>query len=229
MARLSKTEAARQLGIARSTLYKLIDQGKLSPTPDGLIDQAELVRVAAYADVVKGRSRTSADTHTIPAYVQAEDTHGRPQTGDRGQAETDVRGRPQTSSDVLVDILREQIQTLREELQEARQERQAARDREAVLLQMVQEMQHRYDRLLDMPRQAAQDAPPGPQPPSPVRSHQPRQAAVDAAYQRMVALQTEGLTLAQIAEQLTREGHRTRHGRPWHKSTVAYVLKTYGR
>jgi len=38
MARLTKTEAARQLGIARSTLYKLIDQGTLSPTPDGLVD-----------------------------------------------------------------------------------------------------------------------------------------------------------------------------------------------
>jgi hypothetical protein len=53
--------------------------------------------------------------------------------------------------------------------------------------------------------------------------------AMDAAYQRMVALQTEGWTLAQIAAQLTREGHRTRQGRPWHKSTVSYVLRTYGR
>jgi excisionase family DNA binding protein len=32
MARLTKTDAARQLGIARATLYKLIAQGKLSPT-----------------------------------------------------------------------------------------------------------------------------------------------------------------------------------------------------
>src|SRR5712691_2365099 len=37
MAKLTKADAARQLGIARSTLYKLIDQGKVSPTPDGLI------------------------------------------------------------------------------------------------------------------------------------------------------------------------------------------------
>ena len=48
MARLTKADAARQLGIARATLYKLIAQGKVSPTPDGLIDQAELVRVAPY-------------------------------------------------------------------------------------------------------------------------------------------------------------------------------------
>src|SRR5262245_52123266 len=45
MAKLTKTQAARQLHISRTTLYKLIDEGKLSATPDGLIDTAELVRV----------------------------------------------------------------------------------------------------------------------------------------------------------------------------------------
>src|SRR5262245_13376905 len=127
MPRLTKTAAARQLGIARSTLYKLIDQGKLSPTPDGLIDQVELVRVATYVDVVKERLRTSADKDNIPAYMQAEYTNERPQTEARQQQETDVRGRVQTSSDVVVDILREQIQTLRDELQDTRH---AAQERE---------------------------------------------------------------------------------------------------
>src|SRR6185436_14284534 len=94
MAKLTKADAARQLGIARSTLYKLIDQGKVSPTPDGFIDQAELVRVAAYADTMKerlrtsadtieGRPRTSADTFVSPAQIQTEIPHGRPQTSDR--------------------------------------------------------------------------------------------------------------------------------------------------
>jgi excisionase family DNA binding protein len=46
MARLTKTEATRQLGISRTTLYKLIDQGKVSATPDGLIAETELVRAA---------------------------------------------------------------------------------------------------------------------------------------------------------------------------------------
>ena len=62
MAKLTKTDAARQLGIARATLYKLIAQGKVSPTPDGLIDQAELVRVAPYIDTLRERSRTSTDS-----------------------------------------------------------------------------------------------------------------------------------------------------------------------
>jgi excisionase family DNA binding protein len=59
MARLTKTEAARQLGISRTTLYKLIDQDRVSATPDGLIDETELVRAAPYVDTLKERSRTS--------------------------------------------------------------------------------------------------------------------------------------------------------------------------
>ncbi len=51
----------------------------------------------------------------------------------------------------------------------------------------------------------------------------------EGAFARMQALQAEGYSLAQIAVQLTREGLRTRHGKAWHKSTVAYVLKTHGR
>ena len=51
----------------------------------------------------------------------------------------------------------------------------------------------------------------------------------EAAYARMQALQAQGRTLAQIAAQLTAEGVPTKQGRPWHKSTVNYLLKTRGR
>jgi hypothetical protein len=152
MARLTKADAARQLGIARSTLYKLIDQGKVSPTPDGLIDEAELVRVAAYVDAISGRSRTSEDTPVSSAPLHIETPHGRLPDTVRVQTGTDTYGRPQTSEDVLMSVLREQVQDLREQLQEARQNAQAARDREALLLQMLHDMQHRYDRLLEAPR-----------------------------------------------------------------------------
>jgi ACT domain-containing protein len=40
---MPKADAVHQLGISRTILYKLIDQGKVSTTPDALIDQAELV------------------------------------------------------------------------------------------------------------------------------------------------------------------------------------------
>ena len=57
MATLTKAEAARQLGISRTTLYKLIDQGQLSATPEGLIDTAELVRVLSTVNVQHTRPR----------------------------------------------------------------------------------------------------------------------------------------------------------------------------
>ena len=88
-------------------------------------------------------------------------------TNTLGQMSANAR---QTSADVLVDILREQIQVLRDELQETRAERQAARERAAHLLRLVEQLQQRYDRLLDMPRSAPvmtqehATCPPGPPP-----------------------------------------------------------------
>src|SRR5437764_482439 len=57
MAKLTKADAARQLGISRRTLYKLIDQGKVSATPDGFVDDAELVRAPPLLDVHGERPR----------------------------------------------------------------------------------------------------------------------------------------------------------------------------
>src|SRR5262245_54025109 len=62
MAKLTNVEAARQLGISATTLYKLIDQGRLSATPDGMIDETELVRVAPYVDTLREHARTRVDT-----------------------------------------------------------------------------------------------------------------------------------------------------------------------
>ena len=213
MARLTKADAARQLGIARSTLYKLIDQGKLSPTPDGLIDQAELVRVAAYADTLRERTRTSTDIPTTPAPGHIETPRGRPQTADRGQPETDVRERPQTSADTLVDILREQLQVLRDELQGTRQ---AAQERErdyrehiARLTAMLDQAHQQNQRLLDLPRAVP--------PPHPSPTRQPTTSRPTAAPEappgdprgamrrRIVALlqaHPEGLTPAEMRDWL---------------------------
>jgi hypothetical protein len=53
--------------------------------------------------------------------------------------------------------MREQAALGRE--QEAREERRAVREREALLLRMVEQMQQRYDRLLDAPRPTPPAAP----------------------------------------------------------------------
>ena len=44
MAKLTVVDAARVTGMSRSQLYRYIKAGKLSRTPDGLIDTAELLR-----------------------------------------------------------------------------------------------------------------------------------------------------------------------------------------
>jgi hypothetical protein len=104
------------------------------------------------------------------------------------------------------------------------------------LRQQVAALSRRVDELAAQSRQTAA-SPRQPRQPS-AASRVPtapptRQAAtppeMDTAYQRMQALRAEGWTLAQIAAQLTREGYRTRQGKPWHKSTVSYVLRTHGR
>src|ERR671938_3799 len=122
MARLTKADAARQLGIARSTLYKLIDQGAISPAPDGMIDSTELVRAAAVVDTVKERSRTSAYTSPVDAQPRgerherhvADSVHERPQTPVREQQKTPEDDRSRTYADMLVDTLREQLHDARE-------------------------------------------------------------------------------------------------------------------
>ena len=134
MARLTKTDAARQPGIARATLYKLIAQGKVSPTSDGLIDQAELVRVAPYIDTLHERTRSPKDvyerpqtspdtsplrpkdTEDIHTAQHTEDVYRRLQTGvfERLQTSIDTPERLQTSTDTLVDILRDQLRVMQE-------------------------------------------------------------------------------------------------------------------
>ena len=117
---------------------------------------------------------------------------------------------------------------LRDELQEARQSAQAAREREAHLLRMVEQMQQRYDRLLDMPR-----TPPPAQAPPPIRTSRPQTRGPSAydphpAIARIVTLRQQGLSFERIAAQLDAEGLPTRYGLPWQHSTVRYLWRTYG-
>src|SRR5262249_11178993 len=135
MARLSKSAAARQLHISRTTLYKLIEQGALSATPDGRIESAELVRVAPLEDSLKERPWTSMDSTPVQTAIPADEQPQPSMDTASEQPWTPVHGRERTSTvQDLVDTLREQMQLMRDELQAAREER-------ALLLQMLQDMQ----------------------------------------------------------------------------------------
>src|SRR5439155_7936012 len=69
------------------------------------------------------------------------------------------------------DLLRATLDAAAAREQEARVNAQAARDERALLLQMLQDMQHRYDRLLEAPRSVP---PPLPEPGGPVVVSAPR-------------------------------------------------------
>jgi hypothetical protein len=168
MATLTKADAARQLRISRTTLYKLIDQGTLSPTADGLIDTAELGRVLSTLHVHRARPRTHMDTAQMDAYPSRDAHHERPVHTPREHREQPSSERQLTSSyRDLVDILREQLQ--------AAQERERDyRAHIARLTIMLDQAHQQNQRLLDLPRAAPQGPPQAPPGTTPAPSRGPR-------------------------------------------------------
>jgi hypothetical protein len=166
MARLTKTDAARQLGISRTTLYKLIDQGRVSATPDDLIDEPELVRAAPYVDLLKERSRTSMDTADVDTHPSHDAHRERPPELVHEHAWTPVHARQWTSTDPLVDVLREQLQRAQERERGYEERERDYREHIARLTAMLDQAHQQNQRLLDRPRSApAPIAPPAPRAP----------------------------------------------------------------
>ena len=58
MATITITDAARVTGVSRMLLYRYIKSGKLSRTPEGLIDTAELLRAGLRLHHRDGESDT---------------------------------------------------------------------------------------------------------------------------------------------------------------------------
>ena len=189
MARLTKADAARQLGISRTTLYKLIEQGKVSATPDGLIDTAELVRVASTVYAQTERPRTPLDTEVLDTQQSSGEHTERP-------VSTSSAHREQVSSErQLTSTYRDLVDILREQLQAAQARERAYQEHIERLTLMLHEAQQRSDRLLDVPRSA-----PAPTPPVPVTEPAPRTPRGDLR-RRIVALvreHPEGLTPAKM-------------------------------
>ena len=200
MAKLTKVEAARQLGISRTTLYKLIDQGRLSATPDGMIDDTELVRVAPYVDTLREHARTRVDTvdsTDMDTHIGGDGHEDRVHERVHEHARTPVHEQTWTGVDTLVDILREQLQRAQERERAYEERERAMQDHIAQLTAMLQEAHQQNQRLLDMPR----TAPPAPQPRSTGSIEDPR----GDMRRRIVALlreHPEGLTPAEMRTRL---------------------------
>ncbi len=70
MAKLTKTESAKRIGVSRATLYSYIKKGRISVDPDGTIDTAELLRAGFDLRPVDSSSDTSTKRDwTLPEEV----------------------------------------------------------------------------------------------------------------------------------------------------------------
>jgi excisionase family DNA binding protein len=216
MALITKADAARQLGISRTTLYKLIHDGKLSPTADGLLDTAELVRVLSTLNVHPERPRTPLNTAPLATQRQGNEHHERPALTSSERPEPLSSGRQRTSSlntpeQQLTSSLNTMVDILREQLQAAQERERDYREHIAHLTTMLDQAHRQNQRLLDMPRTAMpprrpQNAPGAAQAPTPppeapgARPTQQGDARGDMR-RRIVALlqdHPEGLTPAEM-------------------------------
>ena len=143
VAQLSISDAARVAGVSRVTLHRYIKAGKLSRTPDGLIDTAELLRLGMVL-------------HPDTLYQ-----------GVTVQQEVTLPATPSVSSPDTT-TLQQRISVLQRELEAAHAREQAARDREALLLQTLQQVQQQSQRLLEAGSPAPVPYHPAPYHPAPV-------------------------------------------------------------
>jgi hypothetical protein len=208
MAKLTIADAARACHVARTTLQRAIKAGRLSLDAEHRVDTAELLRVGYQLDAAALHAATQQDA--APMQQDAAPQRSTPQQHGVALHELQLlhqeRDALQRERDLLmqqVDMLRSMQQTTQQQLTQAQQ--------------MLHEMQHRYDRLLDMPRPTPQEAPGATQtrrrptsPPPPQRPPQEEPAAQEGDQRgvmrrRIVALlqdHPEGLTPAQIRDLL---------------------------
>ena len=147
MAKLTISEAARVVHVARSTLHRAINQGRLSADADGKVDTAELLRAGYTLQGVAQHSRAS---------VQQDAT---PRTGGAQQVAPSLLeerlGLLEQERNLLQrerDLLERELERAQEREQVALERERAAREREALLLHMLEQAQQQSQRLLDMPR-----------------------------------------------------------------------------
>jgi hypothetical protein len=157
MALLTIMDAVRVTGVSRSQLYRYLRSGKLSRTPDGHLDTAELLRAGL---PLHGPPVPS----TVPEAHDATD----PAVPRVPSADTATLER-------LIEVLQRELDAARERetlLTQRMHERetqltQAAHERETQLLHLLGQMQQQNQRLLDLPRHmpsaSPQETPPAPQ------------------------------------------------------------------
>jgi len=209
MAQLTISNAARACRVARSTLQRAINAGRLSLVADHQVDTAELLR-AGYALHAARQEETRGTRQETLQDVAERSTPTRQEAAGAAPPEAALMQQTLAALERENALLRAALDAAAARKHEARENTQAARDERALLLQMLQEMQHRYDRLLEAPRSVPAPsalAPRGPSPEDtapPARGVSPGSAPFPtrgAARQRILALlreHPEGLTATEL-------------------------------
>jgi hypothetical protein len=197
MALLTIGDAVRLTGVSRAQLYRYLKAGRISRTPDGFLDTAELLRAGLLL-------RLSDETPTVS--MKHEETP---------LVSSDVSAVSLTALERLIDVLQRELDETRLQLREAHA-------RETQLLQMLSQMQHQNQRLLDLPRPAPQEAPqdtPGatqgrrrPQRPPPPQRPPQEQPEAQGGDQRGAMRRRIVTSLQEHPEGLTPAEMRTRLG-----------------
>ena len=137
MAKLTISDAARVTGVSRMLLYRYIKAGKLSRTPDGLLDTAEILRAGLllqHSDV----------TTPVTMLHDVATPHDTPVTPVTPPVTPPVTAETRTL-ERLIDVLQRELD--------------AARERETTLLQMLSQMQQQNQRLLEAATRPADACP----------------------------------------------------------------------
>ena len=111
---VSRKEAMKLTGKSHATLYRHLKSGKLSKTPDGGIDTAELIRV--YGEFV------SPDAKDASKYIKTDIEH----IYQKDKSDTEIK------------LMQEQIDILKSQLTDTKSQLERAQQKEDKLLQLIE-------------------------------------------------------------------------------------------
>jgi hypothetical protein len=217
--------AARLCGVDRRTLQRAIQAGRLPLDAQHCLSREALI-AAGYLDAATPQDMPQETRHLTPQVTPLDTPHLTPQIAPQDMPQ----GTPQelvqaTALLALLERLTTAITDLHEEVCSLRED----------LRQMPQRTpQERRRSVPTAPQPTPQEAPRVPPQDTPQEAPHltPQMLGTydpQAAAARMQTLRHQGLSLAQIAAQLTAEGVPTRYGLPWQHSSVRHLLKTYGK
>src|SRR5262245_53542835 len=150
MAKLTLSEAARACNVARTTIQRAVKTGRLSLDAEHRIDTAELLRVgyqldAAVLHAATQQSSMQTQQNAAPQHSAAQQQAAAAHELQLLRQERDALQRERDLLTQQVNMLHTMHQTTQQQLTQAQQ--------------MLHEMQHRYDRLLEAPRPSSASRP----------------------------------------------------------------------